>query len=86
MDPSDLSEIERVAVKYMRKHVRLFDTKLNILTPTDCFEAATADGSNTILLIPETEIDITEELENSISKLASEGDSLQGKARKRGRQ
>jgi hypothetical protein len=86
VDPSNPSEIKQVAVKYMRKHVRLFNTKLNILTPTDCFKAATADGSNTILLIPETEIDITKELENSISKLASEGDSLQGKARKRGRQ
>jgi hypothetical protein len=63
VDPSDPSEIERVAVKYMRKHVRLFNTKLNILTPADCFEAATADGSNTIFLIPEAEIDITEELE-----------------------
>ena len=51
MDPSDPSEVERVAVKYMRKRIRLFDTGLNILTPADCFEAATADGSNTILLI-----------------------------------
>jgi hypothetical protein len=76
MDPSNPSEIKRVAVKYMRKYIRLFDTKLNILTPIDYFEAATADGSNTILLIPETEIDITKELENSISKLASKGDSL----------
>jgi len=75
VDPSDPSEIERLAVKYMRKRIRLFDTKLNILTPADCFEAATADGSNTILLIPEAEIDINEELEYSISKLASEGDS-----------
>jgi hypothetical protein len=30
-------------VKYLRKYVRLFDTKLNILTLVDCFEAATAD-------------------------------------------
>jgi hypothetical protein len=45
VDPFDPSEIERVAVKYMRKHGRLFDTKLNILTPADCFEAATASVS-----------------------------------------
>ena len=75
MDPSDPSEVERVAVKYMRKLIRLFDTELNILTPADCFEAATADGSNTILLIPEAEIDINKELETSISKLLSKGDS-----------
>jgi hypothetical protein len=86
MDSSNPSEIKRVVVKYIRKHIRLFNTKLNILTLIDYFEAATADGSNTILLIPETEINITKELENSISKLASEGDSLQGKAQKRDRQ
>ena len=85
MDPSDPSEIERLAVKYMRKQIRLFDTELNILTPADCFEAATADGSNTILLIPEAEINISEELETSISKLASEGESTT-EGRKRGRQ
>lgn len=73
VDSSDPSEIERVTVKYMRKYIRLFNTKLNILIPTDYFEAVTVDGNNTILLIPETEIDITEELENSISKLVSEG-------------
>jgi hypothetical protein len=53
--PSDPSEIERVAVEYMRKHVRLFDTELNILTLADCFEAATVDRGNTTLLIPEAE-------------------------------
>ena len=86
VDSSDPSEIERVAVKYMRKHIRLFDTKLNILTPVDCFEAATADGSNTILLTLEAEININEELENSISKLAPERGSVPEEGRKRGRQ
>ncbi len=38
VDPSDPSEVERVAVKYMRKQIRLFDTELNILTPQGCFE------------------------------------------------
>ena len=85
MDPSDLSEVERVAVKYIRKQIRLFNTELNILTPADCFEASTADGSNTILLIPEAEIDISEELETSLSNLASEGDSTTEERRKRGR-
>jgi hypothetical protein len=61
-----------VVVEYIRKHVRLFNTQLNILTLPDCFEVVTTDGGNTILLIPEAEIDISEELEGSISKLASE--------------
>ncbi|KAF2813239.1 uncharacterized protein BDZ99DRAFT_496279 [Mytilinidion resinicola] len=85
VDPSDPSEVERVAVKYMRKQVRLFDTELNSLTPRDCFEAATAQGSNTILLIPETEINISEQLENSVPKPAPESEPTQEESRKRGR-
>jgi hypothetical protein len=75
VDPSDPSEVERVAKKYMRKRIRLFDTALNILTPRDCFEAALADETNTILLIPEAEIDIDKELEASVSELASNTDT-----------
>lgn len=85
MDPSNLSEVKRVAVKYIRKLIRLFNTKLNILTLVDCFKAATADRSNTILLIPKAEIDINKELETSISKLSSGGDSTIEEQRKRGR-
>ena len=75
VDPSNPSEVERVAVKYMRKRIRLFDTELNILTPQDCFEAAIIDGRNTILLIPETEIEIGPELEASVAKLLPTEDS-----------
>ena len=32
VDPSNPSEVERMAKKYMRKRIRLFDTELNILT------------------------------------------------------
>ena len=64
VNPSDSSEVERVAVKYIiRRAVRLFDTELNILNPGDCFEAVTARGNNTVLLIPETDINIKERLE-----------------------
>lgn len=71
MDPSDTSETKRVAVKYMRKQTRLFDTELNIPTPRHRFEAATIDGRDTILLIPETDIDIDKELEASVTDLVS---------------
>lgn len=63
-----------MAKKYMRKRIRLFDTALNILTPRECFEAALADETHTILLIPEAEISIDEELEASVPKLASKSD------------
>jgi hypothetical protein len=60
----------------MRKYIRLFNTKLNILTLIDYFEIVTTNRSNTILLILEIKINITKELENSILKLVSKGDSL----------
>jgi len=40
-----------------------------------CFQAAIANRSNMLLLIPEREIDINKELDASISRLLSESDS-----------
>jgi len=86
VDPSDTSEVERVAVKYMRKQIRLFDTNLNILTPRNCFEAATAGGQDTILLIPEADINISKELEASVTDLTSnEGPTAETGTKKRNR-
>jgi hypothetical protein len=85
VDPSDPSEVERVAKKYMRKRIRLFDTELNILTPRGCFEAALVDGTNTVLLIPQAEISIDEELEASVSELGSNTDFRIERDLKRGR-
>ena len=86
MGSIDPSEVERVAIKYMRKGFRLFDKHLNILTPRNCLEAATIDGSNIILLIPEAEIDIGERLESSVSELVSaQASSFEEGPRKRGR-
>jgi hypothetical protein len=58
VNSSDPSEIERIAVKYMRKkeQMRLYNTDLNILTPQICFQAAIANRGNILLLIPEREI------------------------------
>jgi len=50
-----------------RKQIRLYDTDLNILTPQICFQATIANGSNMLLLIPESKIDINKELEVSVS-------------------
>jgi hypothetical protein len=55
-----------------REQIRVYDTNLNILTLQMCFQAAIANGSNMLLLIPEKEIDINEELEASVSQLLSE--------------
>lgn len=68
------------------KRIRLFGTELNILTPGDCFEAATANGRNMILLIPETGININGELEAPLSKLKFKEDELtEDGPKKRGR-
>lgn len=55
--------------------IRAYDTDLDILTPQMCFQAAIAHGSIMLLLIPEKEIDINEELEASASQLLLESDS-----------
>ncbi|RDL30381.1 uncharacterized protein BP5553_10259 [Venustampulla echinocandica] len=49
--------------------------RLEYSGPTVCFHAAIANGNNILLLIPEKEIDINEELEASVSQLLSELDS-----------
>jgi hypothetical protein len=45
----------------------MFDTSFRMLTPQTCFEDVTADGANTILLIPEWDID-TDNLPTSVSE------------------
>jgi hypothetical protein len=53
VDPSEPSEVERVAKKYMRKGMRPFDTSFNFLLPQTCFQAVTTNGTNTVFLIKE---------------------------------
>ncbi|PMD28826.1 hypothetical protein L207DRAFT_642847 [Hyaloscypha variabilis F] len=73
VDPSDPSEVKRIALKYMRKRERIhiFDTNLRMLTPQTCFQDVKADGTNTILLIPELDID-TDNLLSAVSKKRSD--------------
>ena len=71
VDPSDPSEVERMAKKNMRKKIRLFDTNLRTLAPQDCFEAATANGSNAIFLIPEANMNIVNEVTATASDIGA---------------
>ena len=64
VDPSDTSEIKRVAKENMKKKIRLFDSNLRMLMPRDCFEAATTNGTNSIYLIPQASL-------NAISEIAA---------------
>jgi hypothetical protein len=73
VDSSDPSEVERVAKKYMRKGIRPFDSSLNLLVPRTCFQAAIADGSNTILLVPENSIQVNNQLVKFVPDAMSDG-------------
>ena len=46
----------------MRKHdgIQIYNTNFRKLDPRTCFEDVTADGTNIILLIPESERDVIE--------------------------
>ena len=52
VDPADPSEVSRVATKYLRKGIGIFSSRNRVLKPATCFERVTADGTNTIRLVP----------------------------------
>jgi hypothetical protein len=83
VDPSDPSEVERVAKKFMRKGIRPFDSSLNLLVPRKCFQAALADGSNTILLVPEASIEVNNQLVKFVPDAMSDGNlSMEASAKR----
>ncbi|RDH30832.1 hypothetical protein BDQ94DRAFT_180863 [Aspergillus welwitschiae] len=52
---SSLRPLELMATKYLRKNYSLYDRNLHSLSPTQCYRAATADGSNVIFMISKDE-------------------------------
>jgi hypothetical protein len=74
VDPSNPWEVQRVAVKYMRKgqNLNICDSKMKILKLGTCVEDVIADGTNTIFLVPTSEMDTdkipTAESDNKRSK------------------
>ena len=52
VDPAAPSEVKRLATKYMRKNIGIFNSKDRALNPETCFARVTADGTNTIHLHP----------------------------------
>lgn len=65
IDPSDPSQVERVAEEHTRNRRFLFNTTLRSMAPSECFEAVVDDGTNAVLLIPEGSIIIEDELSTS---------------------
>jgi hypothetical protein len=58
VNPSNPSKVTRVAKESLRQGLRLLDTNMQLLAADDCFRAVTADGTNTIILIPQKKLNI----------------------------
>ena len=71
IDPSDPSLVKCVVEKHTSERRFLFNTNLQSMAPSECFEAVVADSTNVILLIPEGNINIDRELSISALKLGS---------------
>lgn len=69
VDPSDPSEVMRMAKENMREKLMPFDTGLGSLTADECYNTVISDGTNTILLIPASNIVINEELMESAKEV-----------------
>ena len=69
---SDSSEIEKVAMKWVREKWRLFNTELRMLAPQQCYDTAITDGTYTILLMRESDINIDHEPLLSAMKIGIE--------------
>lgn len=68
VDPSEPSEFQRVAEKYLRKGVGIFDHQLRVLTPRNCLERVTSDKTYAIYLLPNWEVETIHQLpEETIS-------------------
>lgn len=68
VDSSDPGEVKRVALKYMRKNINIYDKNERMLSLQTCFEDVVCDGTNTIYLIPASERDNAEHSGNTYSQ------------------
>ncbi|KAF7136920.1 hypothetical protein CNMCM5793_006582 [Aspergillus hiratsukae] len=69
VDPSEPSEVERVARKDARnRNATFYDKNLRKLTPAQCFEAAIEDETNTIFMKFDGELVMDEETMASIAR------------------
>ena len=81
--PSLSSSVELTAEKHAREGRYLFDTALWSLHPSECFEAAMANGTHVILLLPAGRICISQQLAASASQLGDNARSFKDNTRKR---
>jgi hypothetical protein len=68
VNPSDPSEVERVARKDARnQNATFYDKNLRKLTPAQCFQAVIEDETNTIFMKFDGELAMDEEIMASIA-------------------
>jgi len=79
--PSLSSSVELTAEKHAREGRYLFDTALWSLHPSECFEAAMANGTHVILLFPAGKICISQQLAGSASQLGDNARSFKDNTR-----
>ena len=77
------SRVERVAKDFMRSENKLFDTELQPVLPSNCLSGAIASGTYTILVIPETQMNIDDALVDSVEIIRAEALSRHKNANKR---
>ena len=63
VDPSDPSDVERIATKYKRKGFGIFDRNYKILDPKTCYKMVILDRTYTIYLLARWEIEKIHEIE-----------------------
>jgi len=76
VERSNSSKIEQVAINWIRAKWRLFTTELRMLAPQQCYNAVTADGTYTILLMRESEINVSYESLISATDIGIEAKTL----------
>jgi hypothetical protein len=74
----DRSEVERFAGKQLRKQMHLFNTLGHALTAKNCFDAIIADGTQTLILIPADQLDISRQLVASTGEFTANPDPSEG--------
>jgi hypothetical protein len=83
VDPSNPSDAEGVMRDYIRKRIRPFNTSMRMIGGKDCFKSVIGDGTNTILLIPDRELDINGETLDAASKFRNDALARAEPGRKR---
>ncbi|KFX95974.1 hypothetical protein V490_03610 [Pseudogymnoascus sp. VKM F-3557] len=72
VDPENPSNIERLVNEYMTKGIRVFNTYLRMMSPTECLQVVINNRTHTILLIAEDELAIDDRMHESAAKLHAE--------------